>query len=372
MRRFDRFELVRRLGGGAVAEVWLVRDGARLAVLKRLQPHLADDRAALEGFLREVSVAARLRHPHLARVLELGETHGRPWFLSEYVDGRTVRELGGVSIGAAARLIADAALGLHALHSATDASGRRLDVVHGDVSPANLLLGRDGLVRVIDFGLARVRARGQDDSLGGTWEYMAPEQALDGVADARADQFSLGVVAWEAFTGRRLFAADADSATLAQVVECQVTPPTTLRPSLPPELEQVTLRMLERDPAARYPSCEEVARALDGWLRAAAIDGRELLREIREPSPAPRPVPSAPRPGVAPAAPGPVTNELTAAERALLEKMAAMQGALTVERLEAELDLPNLLDLAQALVEHGHLRLERDGRLTIVSGLDGG
>jgi serine/threonine protein kinase len=107
----------------------------------------------------------------------------------------------------AVRVIADAAAALDAAHSASDSAGRPLGVVHGDVTPRNLIVGADGSTRLIDFGLSKLKEHRDEDSLGGTYEYMAPEQALEGLTDSRTDQFSLGVVFWELLTGRRLFGA---------------------------------------------------------------------------------------------------------------------------------------------------------------------
>lgn len=190
-----RFELVRRLGRGGMGEVFLARDGERQVVLKRLLPHLAQDRRLGEAFLREAGVAARLSHPNIVRVLELGEAQGAFFFTMEFVDGADARALGPLPVALAVQLVADAARALEAAHSATDAAGRPLGVVHGDVSPKNLLVSTAGVTRLIDFGLAKVRATRDEDSLGGTFEYLAPEQALEGAISERSDQFSLGVVA---------------------------------------------------------------------------------------------------------------------------------------------------------------------------------
>lgn len=351
--RFGRFELLERLGHGERTEVFLARDTSSNArvVLKRLLPHLRGDRALGERFLSEVGIGARLVHPNLSRVLELGELGGVFFFTQEFIEGRDVSKLGPVSIPVAARVVADAAAGLEAAHDARERDGRRLGVAHGDVAPRNLVLGTDGRTRVIDFGLATLRER-DEGSLGGTYEYMSPEQALDGVTNAASDQFSLGVVFWELLTGRRLFAGDTDTLTLDQVLECRVASPRESNPRVPPVLEAVVMRMLAKDPRERFASCGEIATRLEGFLREQP----------------PAPPPARRQPVVEPVHQSAATAQVTsvsAGDRAVLGQLELLEPPLTIEAIEAALVLPigspPALDVAQALADRGLLTFEGSG-----------
>lgn len=369
-----RFELVRRLGRGGMGEVFLARDGERQVVLKRLLPHLAHDRRLGEAFLREAGVAARLSHPNIVRVLELGEAGGGFFFTMEYVEGCDVRALGPLPVAFAAQIVADAARALDGAHSARDGAGRPLGVVHGDVTPKNLLVSAEGVTRLIDFGLAKVRSNRDEDSAGGTWEYLAPEHALEGTADERSDQFSLGVVAWELLTGRRLFAGDTDTLTLDQVVACRVTVPRQVNAEVPPELDAIVMRMLAREPAARFPRCLDVAEGLERWLassRAGDVRGElgRLAQRRAEPEPlAPSAAPLVPTARAAPPPMHPSTGPLTVWEKEALRQLGALPPPIALESLE-QLDLgrgaPPVLDVAQVLVERGLLLRTPDGAFVL-------
>lgn len=371
-QRLGRYELLARLGHGGMGEVFLARapGSPGPVVLKRLLPHLRGDEALGRRFLHEAGVAARLVHPNIARVLELGEADGEFSFTMEFIEGCDLTALGPVPLPAALRIVADAARALEAAHTARDEAGRLLGVVHCDVSPKNLLVGVDGVTRLIDFGLARLER--EEDSLGGTWEYMAPEQALDGTTDARTDQFSLGVVLWELLTGRRLFAGDTDATTLDQVVACRVPRAAEVNPRVPAGLDAVVMRLLAREPGARFPGCGVVADALERALVEARADDvraqvgrlaasrqrREAVTEpAQTPSPPPPPTPT-------------VRAPLSDVERRALARLAALPQPLTLEVLEAALHLgdgaPPALDVAQALVDRGALAREGEDAFRVV------
>jgi serine/threonine protein kinase len=347
--RLGRFELLERLGHGGSGEVFVARDpatGARV-VLKRLLPHLKDDRELGERFLREAAIGARLSHPNISRVLELGELGGTFFFTQEFIEGGDVSKLGPVSTAAATRIIADAAAGLFAAHSATERDGRPMGVVHGDVAPKNLVVGTDGRTRLIDFGLATLHSTSTEEgSLGGTYEYMSPEQALDGVTSPSSDQFSLGVIFWELLTGRRLFAGDTDTLTLDQVLECRVSAPRDLNPRVPEALEAVVLRMLQKDPAERFGSCGEVAQHLEAFLRNQP-QGTTTPPRRAEPTPVDLPAAAA------------ALVKVTSFDRAVLSQLEALEAPFAIETLEASLRLPAgsppALDVAQSLADRGLL-----------------
>jgi serine/threonine-protein kinase len=243
--KFGAYELRERIGFGGMGEVFLTSKPG--VVVKRLLPHLAADPAFVSLFLEEARVAARLHHPNIVEIHELGEVDGA-WFLAmEHVDGPDLRRLGSVSAEQACRIAEQVAAGLDHAHKARDAQGRLLRVVHRDISPHNILVAKDGTAKLIDFGVARAVG-------GGKAAYMSPEQADGGDGDARSDQFSLGVVLWEMLSGRRLFDAGDEPATLERVATCEVPAPL--------KLEAPLMRALNKDPRRRFSDCRAFAEAL--------------------------------------------------------------------------------------------------------------
>lgn len=276
---FGRFTLRRRLAAGGMGEVHVATcDGSgglpTTLVVKRLLPHLERDREFLDLFLDEARIAARLVHPNVARIYELGQAEGRWYLAMEYLAGVDLRALldrarqAGVKVGVRAALwvAAQAARGLAHAHRAADEQGRPLGVVHCDVSPQNLIIGFGGQVKLIDFGIARAARRSKaagEEVLRGKYPYMSPEQVTEAAMDHRSDQFSLAAVLWELLAGRRLFAADGPAAAIALVERCEVAAPSTLAGPLPPGLDEAVLRALQKDPARRYADTGAFAEALE-------------------------------------------------------------------------------------------------------------
>jgi serine/threonine protein kinase len=242
--KLGAYELTKRIGFGGMGEVFLTTSGV---VVKRLMPHLAADPEFVSLFLEEARIAARLHHPNIVQILELGEADGTLYLAMEYVDGPDLRRLKAVNDSQAVHIAEQVARGLDHAHKARDSQGRLLKVVHRDVSPHNVLVAKDGTAKLIDFGVARAAG-------GGKVAYMAPEQADTDEADARSDQFSLGVVLWELLCGRRLFDTGDEVSTLERVIACRIDPP--------PILGSVVMRALQKDPRKRYRDCFEFAEAL--------------------------------------------------------------------------------------------------------------
>ncbi|XXF78692.1 protein kinase [Myxococcaceae bacterium GXIMD 01537] len=278
---FGKYELLRKIASGGMGQVFLAREhGAgfeRLAVLKLILPHLAEDDEFLTMFLEEARLVARLSHPNLITILDLTEIDGRHCLAMEYVQGDDIRRIekqartqGKVlPVGLVLRIIADAAAGLDYAHKARDSQGQPLHLVHRDVSPQNVLVGFDGGVKVIDFGVAKAATSSQQTATGilkGKYPYMSPEQASGLGMDHRSDQFALGVVLWEMLTGKRLFKGDSDLMTLRLVKDCQVPPPSQLNPKLPPGLDEVVLKALAPTPEERYTDCGALRLALEDYL----------------------------------------------------------------------------------------------------------
>lgn len=276
--RAGRYEIVCELGQGGMAVVYLGRaDGPggfeRLVAIKMIHEHLCRRGAFVSMFLDEARIAARIRHPNVVPVFEIGEEDGRYFIVMDYVSGETLaealtqasRQRRPFPIDLCLHLFAVAADALHAAHELTDPSGRPLGVIHRDVTPQNLILGYDGVLRVLDFGVARATDRLTQTRPGGqkgTVAYMAPEQLTDLELDRRADLFSLGVVLWETLTARRLFKGNNDFATADKIKTAIIPDPRLHRPDCPEELSRIVFKALARDREQRYSTGRELAAEL--------------------------------------------------------------------------------------------------------------
>ncbi len=278
---FGKYLLLRKIASGGMGQVFLALERGtgfeRLVVLKLILPHLAEDEEFLKMFLEEAGLVTRLAHSNLITILDVAEINGRHCLAMEYVQGDDVRRLDKFARGQnkplpeglALRIAAEAAAGLHYAHQARDQQGRPLQLVHRDVSPQNILVGFDGGVKVIDFGVAKAAGSSSTTATGvlkGKYPYMSPEQANGQPADARSDLFSLGVVLWELLTNQRLFKGDTDLMTLRLVRDCQVPPPSQLNPKLPPGIDELVLKALAPTPDKRFPDCGAFRLAIEDFL----------------------------------------------------------------------------------------------------------
>lgn len=283
--QFGRYELLKRLGGGATGDVFLARqDGLtgveKFVVVKTLSPRMAEDDRQVATFLDEARIGARLHHPNVCQLFDLGIQDGVLYVALEYVHGvdlaHLFADLGKLDttlpVALAVRLTADVAGGLHHAHELTDEKSRPLEIVHRDVSPSNILVTYEGGVKLCDFGMARATnrlLRTQGHALKGKVAYMAPEQMNGGIVDRRADVFSLGVVLHELLTGKRLFLRPSDVETLAAVLNAPIDPPSLHNEDVPPALDALVLKALAREPADRFQSAQAFQLAMETWLRDA-------------------------------------------------------------------------------------------------------
>jgi serine/threonine protein kinase len=247
--RLDRFELVAELASGGMATVYLARLSSvagfqRLYAIKRLHPHLQREPEFVDMFLDEARLAARIHHPNVVSILEVGESKRGYYLVMEYIEGDTLARLLARSAQAQAKLPVDVTVrialdtlaGLDAAHDLKDDHDQPLGVVHRDVSPQNILVGIDGTTRITDFGVARAAARlttTRTGQLKGKLAYMAPEQARGQAVDRRADLFALGIVLWEALAMKRLFKGEGEADTLSRVLSEPIPKLRTLVPTLP-------------------------------------------------------------------------------------------------------------------------------------------
>jgi serine/threonine-protein kinase len=280
----DRYELIAELASGGMAKVYLARLGGlagfqRLFAIKHLHPYLHSDNQFVQMFLDEARLAAGIHHPNVVPILEVGATDAGYYLVMEYVEGDTLASLlarassvshPAVPFGISIRIMLDTLEGLEAAHGLTDDYGKRLGLVHRDVSPQNILVGLDGTARITDFGVARAASRLHATKVGqlkGKLAYMAPEQARGGQVDARTDVFAAGIVLWEALTMRRLFRGDNEAATLNRVFFEPIPRTRAVNEAIPTGVDAVVAAALEREPDARFPSCAAFA----GALEAAAV-----------------------------------------------------------------------------------------------------
>lgn len=293
-----KYRLVRMLGKGAMGEVWLAveegpRNFRRQVAVKRLLATSDLSDYARESFVAEAQVIARLDHPNIVRLVELGETaedHSL-YLVLDYVDGaaldRLIKKGGPLSPAAVALLGREVARALDAVHSMADEQGKSYGVVHRDVSPGNILISRDGRVRLSDFGVARISGFGGEKTETGVFKgklpYMPPEQAAGQAFDGRADCFSLGVTLFEALIGGRLRKAETQGQLIAMIATEQAPRVREREPNAPEHLAYAIDVATVFDPAERVRSAGELAALLDDALRALGPRAEhEAIAELRE------------------------------------------------------------------------------------------
>ncbi len=309
MQRLGRYELVRHLASGGMSRVYLARATgpggfARHVVLKTIPTERQDDEQYVAMFLDEARLVAALNHQHIAQVFEVGcADDGSYFFAMEYVHGETVRHLletarkqrvklpleVGLSIACAA------AAGLHHAHERRDASGTPLGIVHRDVSPSNVILGYDGSVKLIDFGIAKATLRTTQTQTGfikGKAGYMAPEQARGYAVDRRSDVFALGVLAYELTTQTRAYHAESQFESIRRTLRGDIAPPSLRVADYPPALEDVIMTALELDPDDRFQDVDAMRIAFEQIARelGVGLGSTPVIRALERLFP-PRPEP---------------------------------------------------------------------------------
>jgi serine/threonine-protein kinase len=283
-----RYQLLEKIDSGGMGAIYLARlAGAggfeKLVVLKVLLPELAESERFRAMFLDEARIAARLSHPNICEVYELGEDRGRHFIAMQYLRGvdftaamhRPEGTEPEAQVRLIASLIAQAAEGLHHAHQLRDGEGAPLGIVHRDVSPPNLFVTVDGVAKVLDFGIAKARdieSKTRQGEIKGKQSYMSPEQLAGESLDGRSDIFSLGVVLYEGMTGSRLFHRDTDYLVARAILEDPIDDPRQRQPAIAPALAEVAERALARRREDRFASARDLAEAL-----AAAIPGGPML-----------------------------------------------------------------------------------------------
>ena len=282
--RLGKYELLARLAAGGMAELFLARQSAiggfsRMVVIKRILPHLGDQFRFIEMFLEEARLASKVHHTNVVQILDVDQDQGSFFIAMEYIDGvslgavcRKSRLLGApIPLSVACEIISQACDGLQAAHELTDDDEQPLGLVHRDVSPQNLMLSRTGVVKLVDFGIAKAKdstLRTRPGAVKGKTHYMSPEQVRAEELDERTDIFSLGAIFFELLAARRLFDGDSEMATWRAITEDPIPELRKLSPETPEEIAGVVERAVARDRDDRFSSAADMGSAL-----RAAMEG---------------------------------------------------------------------------------------------------
>jgi serine/threonine protein kinase len=297
--RFDRYELLAPLGAGGMGEVVKARalgphGFEKVVAIKRIRAEWAEQDAMAERFIREARIAARLQHANIVQVFDFGRHGAELFIVMEYVDGQSLDAILAAlraegkhpSLAQSLQIALDVARALDCAHTLTDDGGRPEGVVHRDVTPGNVLVSRQGLVKLTDFGIAAIASSHEGrTSLAGKPLYMAPEQFRGDPVDGRADLFGLGMVLYEMLTGRRPWKGMVDPSPDATLASMGYEPPSTRSPAVPPELDALVERLLAPEREARIGSARELTKELVAlsYRCQIVLDPSELAPLLRDP-----------------------------------------------------------------------------------------
>jgi serine/threonine protein kinase len=281
---FGPYVLLERLASGGMAEVFRAKRAGvegfeKVVAVKRILPHLSDNREFVTMFVDEAKMVAGLSHPNIVQIFDLGRIETSYYIAMEYVHGRDLRTIikrarergTPTPIPLALFVTGRVCLALESAHRKKDERGRPLLIVHRDVSPQNILVSFEGDVKLADFGIARAASKAPTTDRGalrGKLLYMSPEHAWGRPIDRRADLYSLGVVLYELLTDQKPLAADPARSVLDVVREARVIPPSSVNPEIPAAVERIVLRALAREPEDRYQHASEMMGEIDGVLRS--------------------------------------------------------------------------------------------------------
>jgi len=285
-RIVGRYAIFDEIASGGMATVFLGRlmgagGFARTVAIKRLHPQFAKDPEFVAMFLDEARLAARIRHPNVVPTLDVVASKGELFLVMEYVRGEALSRLARaaksrgdkVPLSIVLRILGDAMQGLHAAHEARDERGVSLQIVHRDVTPQNILVGADGVGRLLDFGVAKAAGRAhttQEGQIKGKLAYMAPEQLTGTGVSRQTDVYAACVVLWEMLAGERLFAGGSETDVIAKLLKRDIRRPSELTDGVPPMLDDVVMRGLAHDPRERFPTARDLCVALAGCGMAEA------------------------------------------------------------------------------------------------------
>jgi serine/threonine protein kinase len=294
--RFGPYELLDRVAIGGMAEVFKAkRTGVegfeKVVALKRILPHLSDNKEFLDMFVDEAKMVAGLAHPNIVQIFDLGRIEKSYYIAMEYVHGRDLRTIMRrarekglrMPLDLSLRVVSQVCAALEYAHRKKDEKGRPMQIVHRDVSPQNILISFEGEVKLVDFGIAKAATKASNTDRGalrGKLLYMSPEQAWGRAIDRRSDVFSLGIVLYEMVTETKPFIGAGTELTILELVrQCVITPAREINPRVPEALDRVIMKALARDPAERYQDAGQMQRGLERFLRERPpVTARDLAR----------------------------------------------------------------------------------------------
>jgi serine/threonine protein kinase len=281
---FGKYYLLERINVGGMAEVFKaktvgVEGFERIVALKRILPSIAEDEEFITMFIDEAKIAVQLQHANIAQIFDLGKVDDSYFIALEYVNGRDLRGIFDdlrkqgqiMPMPQVCYVIMQLCEGLDYAHNKRDAQGRDLNLVHRDVSPQNVLVGYDGEVKLIDFGIAKAAGKASKTQAGilkGKFGYMSPEQVRGLPIDRRSDIFALGIVLYEMLTGERLFIGESDFSTLEKVRNVEIVPPSSLNSEVSEKLERIVLKALEKNVEDRYQNAIDLHDDLQLFLHS--------------------------------------------------------------------------------------------------------
>ena len=298
-----QYYLMEKLAQGGMAEIFKglsydVHGIKKTVCIKKILPHLAASEEFIGSLINEAKLAVRLVHGNIAQTFDLGKVGADYFMVMEFVDGKSLSQINKkclargkpIPIPFLVYFISEVLNGLGYMHRRSDDAGLPFNIVHRDISPQNIMVSYSGTVKIIDFGIAKAAYRsGSTDSgmLKGKFAYMSPEQALGDEIDQRSDIFSLGIILHEMLTGKRLFKAEDARETIRNVRRAKVSPPSTLRPEVPDELDAITMRSLTKDRRRRYATAADMNEDLVKFLHTSSpefkhSDAADFVRELFE------------------------------------------------------------------------------------------
>jgi serine/threonine protein kinase len=293
---FGPYKLIDRVAVGGMAEVFKAKRAGvegfeKVVAVKRILPHLSDNKEFLDMFVDEAKMVAGLTHPNIVHIFDLGKIDASYYIAMEYVHGRDLRTIQKrarekglrMPLDLSLRVVSQVCAALEYAHRKKDERGRPMEIVHRDVSPQNILISFEGEVKLVDFGIAKAATKASSTDRGalrGKILYMSPEQAWGRTIDRRSDVFSLGIVLYELVTDVKPFLAAGTEVTVLELVrQCLVTPPRDINPRVPEALDRVIMKALARDPDERYEDAGQMQRGLERILRERPpVSGRDIAR----------------------------------------------------------------------------------------------
>jgi serine/threonine-protein kinase len=327
--RLGRFELIERIGQGGMAEVFRAAvtgpEGFRRElVVKRVLPQLSGRQRFTQMFVNEAKISALLAHPNIVQIFEFGEAGGSYFIAMESVRGLTLRDVliqlreqgRTMPVVAAAEITREVLVALDYAHCLRDGDGKPLEIIHRDVSPSNIMLAETGVVKVLDFGIARAADLISDDDgevVKGKIAYLSPEQIACRAIDRRADLFAVGCVLHEMLTGRVMFRAQNNLQRKLDLLAEKSLPPSAWNPDVPPALDEIVRRATERDAELRYASAGDMIVDIENYLASFRSSNRAVLRLIR--SLGEEPEPETPDVAMPVVSQGPPQTAVTSPER---------------------------------------------------------